>query len=75
MKYIILLACFFGLGYVSNNDQVELIDQMQSTCKQSYQVWSGPLEDRCGVLIDKIQENDKLEVITDNLGNFWVESK
>ena len=75
MKYIFLIITAFAFGHLSHTDQIELIDQMKSTCHQSYLVTSGPLEEACGQLIDRIQENKGLEVISDNKGNFWVESK
>jgi hypothetical protein len=75
MKYLIIASCFFFTAYLSHNDVMELIPQMKDTCHQSYTVDSGPLEEACGKLTDRIEENNKLEVISDNKGNFWVESK
>jgi hypothetical protein len=75
MKYAILFACILGTGWLSSHDEINLVEQMQGTCHKSYLVTSGPLEEECGQLIDRIQKNNKLEVLTDNQGNFWVESK
>lgn len=74
MKYIILAALFVGFGALLQDDKVELIKDMQTTCHRSYYTQSGALELECGKLIDRIQENEALEVISDQ-GYFWVESK
>lgn len=75
MKYVLIIIIAFIAGYTSHTDQLGLIDQMKSTCHQSYLVISGPMEEACGSLIDRIEQNKKLEIISDNLGNFWVESR
>jgi hypothetical protein len=75
MKYLFLIIAAFAVGHLAHTDEIELIDQMKSTCHQSYLVTSGPMEEACGTLIDRIEHNNKLEVMSDNLGNFWVESR
>jgi len=75
MKLLILIGVFLFTGVLFHKDNVELIKDMQSTCSYSFSVNSGYWENQCGQLIDRIQENNKLEVITDNQGHFWVEER
>lgn len=75
MKYIILLLCFLCLGIGEKHDQINIIDQMKDTCHSSYLVIDHDLEVKCGSLIDRIEQNKGLEVMSDGKGNFWVESK
>lgn len=74
MKYIILAACFLVMGYLSHGDKLGLVQDMQTTCHRAYYTNSGGIQTSCNQLIDRIEQNNKLEVLAEN-GIFWVEAK
>lgn len=72
MKYLILASSFLTLGLFLHDDKIDLIKQMQQTCSYSYTVPAA--ESDCKSLINRIQANDNLEVLSDSQGHYWIKA-
>lgn len=69
---IVALAIINVVTYNRMPQITKDIYQMKRICKASYQVIDGKLENSCGDLIDRVEEQG-FNVLNDNKGNFWVE--